>query len=337
MTEEFHNFEMDGNLLLNVIKRQAGSLHKAVLEGVMNGIEAGASAINMRYNPDKGHGQLIISDNGRGIADEHEVERWFKRFGTEHDSTENKIWAEFRMGRGQLFAFGVNRWRTATFEFIIDIKQWGTRFKWRKNLKHVDGCHITIDLYEHLRYGSPQSFYDNVKEQIEFMSIPILMNGEQINRPPADLNWDVEDDNAYYSFGQGSYLTIYNMGAFVKRIPASVAGCVGIVVSKQRLMVNFARNDVLSDCEVYQGINEVVRNNRVKRTRQTRRRFREHEKIAALRDLRDGIQHYGDLRNIALIELANGRSVTRAMARSRGWRMDSRIRIRRCPTISGPK
>ena len=70
MTAEFHNFEMDGNLLLNVIKRQAGSLHKAVLEGVMNGIEAGASALNMRYDPDKGHGQLIISDDGRGIADE---------------------------------------------------------------------------------------------------------------------------------------------------------------------------------------------------------------------------------------------------------------------------
>ena len=125
--EELHDFEMDNNLLLSMMQRQAGSLHKACLEGAMNAVEAKSTAVNFRFKPDSDlsvgeHGQLLISDDGKGIDCEDHVARWFKRFGTEHDSTEQKIWAEFRMGRGQLFAFGVNTWRTATFEFVVDLK-----------------------------------------------------------------------------------------------------------------------------------------------------------------------------------------------------------------------
>ena len=67
-------------LLIDVIKRQAGSLKKAVLEGTMNSVEAGATEININFIAEKSQDKennptpafLSIYDDGMGIRTKQE-------------------------------------------------------------------------------------------------------------------------------------------------------------------------------------------------------------------------------------------------------------------------
>jgi len=63
---------------------------------------------------------------------------------------------------------------------------------------------------------------DKIKHQVEYMPGRILFNGTQLNTPAEDIDparWTEVDDDAYYLFGVGSKLTIYNLGAFVMDLP----------------------------------------------------------------------------------------------------------------------
>jgi len=313
------NLQAHKKLIMDVIKRQAGTLEKAVLEGVMNSIEAEATRIDITFEVD-GIGSwekgpiLRISDNGRGIVSRREIEDYFETFGTPHDEGENVIWKQFRMGRGQLFSFGCNEWRTGEFKMVVDIENMGLEYNLYEGLNFIDGCVVEIELAKNpigtYQYTSLDSFKANLRRQIRFMNVPVFFNGEQITENPADCKWDIETNDAYYLFGVGKDLEIYNLGAFVMSKSASSAGQVGIIVSKKRLKVNFARNDVQHDCEVYRRIQEVIKENRIKRTRKSRRRLDYYERISAMVDIRDGLVDYDEYKNIGLIETTSGRRMS---------------------------
>jgi hypothetical protein len=157
MMQQTRTLKMHPKLLLDVIERQAGTLDKAILEGGMNGIEAiNALEMNGGVCKDKkiyitydiGEKSIItIQDFGKGLTTKEEIENFFETFGTPHDENEHKIYAQFRMGRGQMFSFGKNVWRTGTFELTVDILNDGLDWKLKENLPFVDGCHITLELY----------------------------------------------------------------------------------------------------------------------------------------------------------------------------------------------
>lgn len=310
------DLRMHPKLLLDVIQRQAGSLHKAILEGVMNGIEAGASRIDIQFAvADRNRetvAKLKIKDNGKGIPTQDAIERFFETFGTPHDESEGKIWAQFRMGRGQLFAFGKNVWRTGTFRMSVDVKNQGLQYGLETNLKNYEGCEIDIELYvnpTYVNYNSVEALLSNVAEQVEFMNIPIYFNGKKISNDPEELTWTHEDENAYYLFGKGVDLAVYNLGAFVMKLPENRAGVNGIIVSKKQLKINFARNDIQSDCEVYEKIQKVIAKNRRAKIRRNRSTpLNRSERIAVLTDLRDGeISYDNEISSRSLIETTSGR------------------------------
>lgn len=111
------NLTAHNELLVKVIKDQAGALDKGILEGVMNGREAGSEQVRIITQSDGK--KLIIEDDGKGFRSETEISEWFEKFGTPHADSEGKKWARFRMGRGQLFAFGKNIWRTGGFRMVV--------------------------------------------------------------------------------------------------------------------------------------------------------------------------------------------------------------------------
>jgi len=314
MVTERRGLKMHPKLLLDVIKRQAGSLHKAILEGTMNAIEARCSRLDITFESEKNNGFLTIEDDGEGIGSAEDIKHFFETFGTPHDASEHKTWAQFRMGRGQLFSFGKNTWRTATFKMVVDIKRDGLEYELTQNLPHVEGCKIEISLYQHpietWDYSSVDNFRDQIKKQVCFMPVDIFFNGDKLNTPAADCEWTDEDPDAYYLWGAGVELTVYNLGAFCKTLSASNAGNVGIIVSKKQLKVNFARNDIQSDCEVWTRIKEVIKANRIKRRRRTNRRMTDYDKESALQDLRDGVQDWKDIKSISMIPTANDRYVS---------------------------
>jgi hypothetical protein len=316
--KERRTLGMHPKLLMDTIKRQAGSLHKAVLEGCMNAVEAGSPEVNIEFMEEKKDFILTIDDTGRGIVDRKEIEEYFETFGTPHTESENVVWKQFRMGRGQLFSFGKNTWRTSQFKMVVDIKNWGLDYELEEGLPEIKGCQITVELYDnpigsntHSQYPSVESFKENVREQVRFFETNVFFDAEQINTAPSTCQWDYEDEYAYYIFNSGTDFSWYNLGAFVMKESAWKRGMHGIAVSKKQLKVNFARNDIQHDCEFFGEMKDVVKKNVIREAKKrTRRTFTDYERRAMLTYLRDGEQEYDEVNKIALIQTAQGKRVT---------------------------
>jgi hypothetical protein len=318
-------FKMHEKLLYDTIRRQAGTLEKANVEAGMNSIEAGATAFHITLDDNyKGTGKsvMIFKDDGKGFKDETEIELFFETFGQPHGECENVVWKQFRMGRGQIFAYGKNTWLTGTFKMVVDIKEWGLSYEFYKNQPFVEGCEITVELYDNpigqYPYYSMKTYKEAIQQQLRFVETPVFFNEEQINTPPSSCQWDSKDNQSYYLFNVGTDMLVYNLGVFVMKIPASKAGMGGIVVSREMLEVNFARNDVDSKCSIMRHINDVVRDNRIKKTRQKRRTLTNWEREATMSDLRDGQQELVDVKSLALIRTAQGKHVSLDLIRKNG-------------------
>jgi len=321
---ETRQLKMHRKLLLDVIQRQAGTLDKAMLEGGMNAMEAIVALeanggvckdkkIYMTYTKLDGNITITIQDFGKGITTEKEIEEFFETFGTPHDESEHKVFAQFRMGRGQMFNFGKNVWRTGTFELTVDVLNKGLEWELKKNLPFVDGCHITIELYDKYINQWPahteDCFKDSVKRQMEFIELPLIFNGEQINTPAQDCTWDFEDEFAYYLFNVGDKLATFNLGVFVEESWQAK----GIVVSKQQLKLNFPRNNVMADCVIFHHIKEVVRKNTIEKAKKSYTALTKNERRGILKDVRDGSQSYEDARTIRILQTAQDKYLSLSM------------------------
>lgn len=253
-------FEAHPNLLRDVIMRQAGTLQKGVLEGVMNGIDAGATRIDITL--DELGRKLTISDNGKGFSSMEEIREVWKKFGTPHErDNEGQVcdakFGEFRMGRGQLFAHGHNVWRTGIFKLEVDIKHKGLVFQPSVIKTPVRGCNIEVDLYSPIVSLRDRQYLESeIAKACGYVEVGVFFNGKQINTPPSQRKWTVETEDAYIHVKSAEYgrIEFYQQGVFVEEIPARTYGLSGTVVSKGRVKLNFARNQAMRDCPVYRRI-----------------------------------------------------------------------------------
>jgi hypothetical protein len=245
---------MHDKLLRDVIMRQSGTLQKAVLEGGMNAIEAGATRVDVDIEPTR----FGIKDDGKGFKDENEVELYFETFGQPHDESEGKIWAEFRMGRGQMFAFGRNVWRTGEFRMTVDIND-RIGYDLDDGMKDHPGCEIDVELYDVISDAEIYRITREIGKYMKHVDVPVYVNGKQVNRPPADGKWTEVTDEAYMNLNASETgsagIKVYNLGVFVTEIPRYHHGVGGTIVSRKQLKLNFARNDILvSKCPVWKKI-----------------------------------------------------------------------------------
>lgn len=252
MTEKQLDFTMDPNLLVSVIKTQAGTLSKALLEGVMNSIDAGASRVDITVTKTG----FTISDNGRGFESEAQIKELFGRFGTPHTEGD-ALYGRFRMGRGQLMAFAKTCWRSGDFQMEVDIEADGLTYKLSRLETPVKGCVIEGTLYNKLEDWRFTDQLSELKKFVAYTPKPVYVNGELYGACPSRLSsWTYEDEYAYYRLIQGAEtLLVYNLGVFVEEMSTWRVGRGGIVVSKQALKVNFARNSVMEEtCPVWRRI-----------------------------------------------------------------------------------
>jgi len=312
-------------LLIDVIKRQAGSLKKAILEGTMNSVEAGATEIDINFIVEKSTPEqlqeknpspalLSIYDDGIGIQTKEELIKHFETFGQPHEANENVIWKQFRMGRGQMFAFGKNTWRTSTFKMLVDVDNMELDYHLEDGLKPINGCKIDIELYnnplDNNTIWSVKSLKEEVKEQVRFVTIPVKFNDEIVSVAPNTLNWDYEDKHAYYKFNDTSSLKIYNLGVFVMAKSIREAGVGGVIVSKTMLKVNFARNDVDSTCPTFQAINKVVMANKIKKASKSYKSLSSDERYNMLCGLRDAEELAYKYEGRRMFPLSNGKWIS---------------------------
>ena len=252
---EARNFRMDPNLLWSVIKSQAGTLEKALLEAVMNAVDAGASSCAITLDREK----YKVTDDGKGFVSRREIEEFFETFGTPH-SDGDSVYGRFRMGRGQLFSFSRTVWTSGEFRMDVDIKERGLSYDLEEGHAPVKGCQIEGFLYTPLTVSDLVTIAQSMKDYVRYMQIPVTFNGTRINKDLSDTKWTEETDDACLLIKPSGGLTVYNLGALVRVYPAHTFGVSGTIVSKKPLAVNFARTDILTaECAVWKRIRASVK------------------------------------------------------------------------------
>lgn len=252
--KETRRFKMHPRLLMDVIQRQAGTLLKAILEGVMNGIDAGAKTITIQLTEKS----VRIEDDGTGITERSVLEKFWETFGQPAEAGENKTYGYFRMGRGQLFAFGRNVWRTGPFEMTADVQKLGLEYELQEHKRQHRGCSIDIVLYEAMRPSDLASIERELEVAIKYVSGVVSFNGRQLNVDSAKAEWDHVLDDAYIKLRPTGNLYVYNLGVLVCAHPGHVFGVGGVVTSRKQLKVNFARNEVMASCPVWRKVKPIV-------------------------------------------------------------------------------
>jgi hypothetical protein len=229
------------------MQRQAGTLSKSILEAVMNSVDAEATRCEITLTGST----VVICDDGKGFRSRQEVEDWFEVFGQPHEATENKKYGTFRMGRGQLMAYGRNRWRSGKFLMEVDVKSRGLEYDLTTEPTHHAGCQIEIDLYSPLSRVDMHQTEQDVRRWCRYTTIDVRFNRSRVSVDPQTEKWDYVTDEAYLRLKPSGPLAVYNLGCFVEEHYAGRFGWGGVVVSRQKVMVNFARNSVLSECPVW--------------------------------------------------------------------------------------
>lgn len=257
MRTERQEFRADNNLLYHTICSQAGTLEKALAELVMNSIDAGGSRVDVTLTPTT----FSVIDDGRGFTDREEVDSFFATFGTAHHDGDGAIYGQFRMGRGQIMAFTRNRWRSGPFMMHVDIKEMGLTYDLTTFENDIaPGCRIEGELYEPLTPAQVIQTTDALTEMVKYMPIPVYINDVLAAAGCDNMKWSTVTEDAYFLFKPNDYrLAVYNLGVLVSSYPADRFGVGGIVVSRKRLGVNVARNDIKASCPIWKSIQKELR------------------------------------------------------------------------------
>ena len=286
-TVERRSFKMHDNLLVSVIKKQAGSLWKAVSEGVMNSIDAKATEIRISLTGFS----LVMRDNGDGFVSKEDIEQFFETFGQPHEAHEQKTFGTFRMGRGQLFAFGRNIWRSNTFRMEVDIEKEGLDYSLTCNLSEQPGCEVMVHFYSPMSAQTLRTVVDDIATAVQYVSIPVYVNDTQVNTPPNTIKWTHETAEADILVQPNVYTwRVYNQGVLAVTLADKLPGG-GVVVSKVPVQLNFARNELMDSCPVWQRLHKTLVAT-VERTEKSRRRrtppMSDDERIRRLQLMVDG-------------------------------------------------
>jgi len=255
MAKETRSFTMHPHLLLDVMQRQAGTLSKAILEGIMNAVDAKATRCDLVIDAD----HMMITDDGQGFRNRIEIEQWFEKFGNPHVENEKKTYGSFRMGRGQIFSFGKNLWKTGVFRMEVDIKERGLDYDLISDAEDVNGCSIDVNFYKKLLPLELADVIRDVEKTATYVPIVLTINGRVVSVDPATEKWDFVTEEAYIRLRSTISLSVYNLGVWVKDFGNWQLGCGGTIVSRKQLTLNFARNDIMvQNCEVWRKIKKLV-------------------------------------------------------------------------------
>jgi len=288
---------MDPALLFSVISSQAGTQGKAVLEAVMNSIDAGASKVKVEITEEG----FVMEDDGKGFADKSEIVSFFETFGTPHKEGD-AVYGKFRMGRGQIFNFGANTWETGQFKMTVDIKNLGLDYNLSELAKPFPGCKITGQWYDVLKPSGIDAIVREVKGLVAYAQIPVFLNGTQINKLPAGEKWDVVSDDAYIKLKETGSLDVYNLGVLVRSYPSYQFGTGGVVVSRKQLEINFARNDILvTKCLVWKSIQATIKPMVTKKIEKKATRITEDERRMLASQVRGGELDWNECSELRLL------------------------------------
>lgn len=258
--KEIKKFDISPNMIFHTINSQAGSIEKGILECLMNAVDAGATKVEVSFNPN-GLTYSIL-DNGKGFQTKEEIEKCFGVFGFDHGTKEenHRTYGTFGIGRAQLWSFSKNTWKTNEFILNVDIKNRGLDYDLIENKKQkIKGCHIEGEFYEKQSLSTLQYTSRELIKLALYLPIEFILDGKVVNKKCSDIKWDHETENAYVKFNETGDIKIYNQGVYVTSFSNYKFGKGGTIVSKTALELNTARNDILlAKCKVWKEVKAFV-------------------------------------------------------------------------------
>lgn len=301
MVKETLPFTVSPSIIRHLIERQAGTLDKAILELITNGVDAGASRIHVDFHDDR---RVTVTDNGRGFQSREEVEKHFGDFGFDHDTEEERrlgrINGRFGMGRSQIYGFGKSCWKTHTFQMEVDIRS-------DKDLAFdlttidgnpVNGCSIEVDLYTSTTEVEKERVRRTLKEHVQYAPSAIYVDGERVNKPLDSIKWSAESEHLLFlNKPTSTYgLEVHNMGIYVNRYTQSNMGVSGVVVSKipHSFKVTMSRTDVHRSCELWAEMQTLIKPFKEKQRR--RKTMTDQDRMGIAQDWL-----YGELEDTAVM------------------------------------
>lgn len=305
---EARKFSVSPNIIYSLIKAQAGTLGKAVLECIMNSVDAGATQIDIKVTAS----ELCVIDDGKGFQTRAEIEECFEVFGFEHEEG-SRVYGQFGIGRAQLWNFCSTVWRTNGFLMDVDIKNKGLDYTLKENLDQQDGLVITGKFYTKLKTSEILAFENEIAELAAYAQVPVTVNGKLISKDPTKEKWTHETDDAWIRLRESGDLTVYNLGVLVRNYPAYMVGSGGLIVTKPgvRLALNMARNDILvTECKVWKRIKPYLQKQSDERVKTKRSRLTEEELSNMARRFLSGELTYDEVRKVKLITDIQGKHHT---------------------------
>lgn len=247
----FHEFETDAGIIHHLINSQHGELSTSIIELACNGEDGGATEIRILITKDG----FEVKDNGRGFQTEEEVMKYFKTFGLRHSDGDAKF-GRFRIGRGQIMSFSDAIWKSNQFE--MHSKDTGNKYGF-DFVKHdevkVVGCEVSGKFRKRI---SEYGVNEKLKTALQYMSIPIYLNGIKINA--AEPEWDYEDEDVKITWKpkHADGVRIYSQGVLVKEIQEFMYGVCADICTKKALVLNMARNEVSHDDPLFTKIENLL-------------------------------------------------------------------------------
>lgn len=299
-SSETRGFKVHPGIIKTLIREQAGSMPKAFSELIMNAVDAGATRIDLTIDRS---GAFTLRDNGKGFKDRYELEAFWETFGTPHEEND-AFYGRFRIGRGQIMSYASTQWRSGHFEMKVDLEREDETFgyEFTEHPTYQSGCTIVGRLYTkfapYIEYNfnslrtefEPDECYssETFEGAVRYVPVPIFINQIQVNTLPCDIEWDMEDDYAWYKFDRSrEFLQIFNMGIYVDSIYAVRFGVGGVICTKKPLKLNLARNSVIEhECSNWLYIKEVM-HNRFSQDLVGVKRLNQYEAAALLHNLSD--------------------------------------------------
>lgn len=243
-------FELDPQIIHHIIYSQAGSIGKAIIELLMNSVDASATGVRLSMTKDG----FNCRDDGKGFASRNDVVRYFGRFGTPHEEGD-ATYGRFRLGRGQIMAHASTEWLSHYWKMTVDTRSMGYSYDLEDLPESTIGCFIMGRWYDPLTDSELMSAVQEIRDLVRYTPVSVELNGKVITRDPEKESWDFQDEFAYYRAKAEGPLSIYNQGVLVRHDSSHIWGAGGLIVSKKAIALNVSRTDILrKTCSVWKPI-----------------------------------------------------------------------------------
>lgn len=277
------DFTVDPAVIYDLVYSQSGPLNRAFMELIMNGVDALGDRVAPIVIQIDGT-TFSIADEGVGFKSLDEVYLRFGTFGVRHEAND-KTHGRFSLGRAQMMVHAAMNWQSNNFTMGVDIKHYGFSYQVGQTTDAILGCRIEGAFYEPMSPLEVQRLITELETSCRYCRTPILVNNRQITM--AKPKWDYEDDLCAVMWKDRGKLDWYDRGFFVRGESLLLVAdgdeyVQAVVMVKQRMEVNIARDQILNHCPTAKAVRATLRN-LLHGPRPRRDPFGEHEKREAVR------------------------------------------------------